>query len=283
MRIRSTKPEFWRSNRVSNVSWDSRLVIKGLEHYVDDNGVGKDDLELILGDLFQRDLAREPSRTIARVSGCLTELNEGGLLWRYEVDGTPLLFIAFWDSIQRIDKPQRGRFPRPDGTMNYKDSEILECLAKPREESRKVAPGTGEQGNRGTVNTSRPAEPSEVFDGFELDEPLTDPTYVIGSDDDPKFCEFWAAVPKKDGKDDARAAWANHVLGKGTYKGQKITKTDPDVIIAGMLAYAERVRRDGTDRKHIKMAEGWLNGRRWKDEEQQEQRPMQGAGSSIWD
>lgn len=161
VRIRSTKPEFWRSRRIGSVSWDARLFLKGLEHYVDDNGVGKDDLALIVGDLFQRDLVREPSRTLARSSEAISELHEGGLLWRYEVDGTALLYLSFWDSVQRIDKPQKGRFPRPDGTMNYKESEIRECIAKPREESRTFAPGTGEQGNRGTgTPPAPPAEPA---------------------------------------------------------------------------------------------------------------------------
>lgn len=150
MRIRSTKPEFWRSERIASVSWDARLVLKGLESFVDDNGVGKDDIALIVGDLFQRDLVREPSRTLARVSEAISELSEAGLVWRYVHDGTPLLFVSFWESIQRVDKPQSGRFPRPDGTMDYKASQIRESVANPRESSRILAPGTGEQGNRGT-------------------------------------------------------------------------------------------------------------------------------------
>jgi len=162
VRIRSTKPEFWRSERVASVSWDARLVLKGLESYVDDNGVGKHALALIIGDLFQRDLVREPSRTLARVSEAISELNQAGMLWLYEHDGTDLLFIAFWDQIQRVDKPQSGRFPRPDGTMNYKESVIRECVANPREPSRTVASfparnrGAGEQGNRGSGDDDAP-------------------------------------------------------------------------------------------------------------------------------
>ena len=147
MRIRSTKPEFWRSRRVAGVSWDARLVLKGLESYVDDNGVGKDDLALIVGDIFQRDLVANPRDTLARVSEAISELHEAGLLHRYEDEGTDLLYIAFWESIQRIDKPGKGRYRRPDGTLAYGESEIRESVASPRES---VAPGTGEQGNRGT-------------------------------------------------------------------------------------------------------------------------------------
>ena len=169
MRIRATKPDFWRSERIASVSWDARLVLKGLESYVDDNGVGKDDLALIVGDLFSRDLVREPSRTLARVSEAISELHEAGLLWRYEDDGTALLFIAFWESVQRVDKPQPGRFRRPDGTKDYKDSLIREPDKNIRESSRALAPGTGEQGNRGTeeqrnrgVPTTSDIEPRDV-------------------------------------------------------------------------------------------------------------------------
>ncbi|AAN12630.1 replication initiation protein [Mycobacterium phage Che9c] len=151
MRIRSTKPEFWRSERIASVSWDARLVLKGLESYVDDNGVGKDDIALIVGDVFPRDMLANPRETYARVSEAISELHQAGLLWRYEVDGTRLLFVSWWEDVQRIDKPGKGRFPRPDGTMNYRDSEIRESVASRRET---VAPGTGEQGNRGAEDSS---------------------------------------------------------------------------------------------------------------------------------
>ena len=153
MRIRSTKPEFWRSKRIASVSWDARLVLKALESYVDDNGVGEDDLGQITGDCFLPDLIREHSRTLARVSEAISELHEAGLVWKYAADGRDLLFISFWESVQRVDKALKGRFPRPDGTLNYKDSIIREQSSAPREDSRNVLPGTGEQGNRGTDTT----------------------------------------------------------------------------------------------------------------------------------
>ena len=150
MRIRSTKPEFWRSKLIASVSWDARLVLKALESYVDDNGVGEDDVNTLVGDCFLHDLIREPSRTLARVSEAISELHQAGLIWRYDVEGRNLLYVSFWETIQRIDKPLAGRNPRPDGTLKYKESIIRESVATSREDSRSLAPGTGEQGNRGT-------------------------------------------------------------------------------------------------------------------------------------
>jgi hypothetical protein len=150
MRIRSTKPEFWRSRTIASVDWDARLVLKGLESYVDDNGVGKDDIELIVSDLFPRDLAREHSRTLARVTEAVGSLHRAGLIWRYEADGTGYLYISNWDQLQRVDKPLKGRLPRPDGTWDYKESVIRESSGEVPEASRTFAPVTEEQGNSGT-------------------------------------------------------------------------------------------------------------------------------------
>lgn len=162
MRIRSTRPHFWRSERIASVSWDARLVLKGLESFVDDNGVGKDDIALIVGDLFQRDMIREPSRTVARVSEAISELSQAGLLWRYTVDSTNLLYVSFWEETQRIDKAQDGRFPRPDGTTNYKDSIIRESSKTPREDSRTFAPGVVEEGSRGVGQRELVAQPENA-------------------------------------------------------------------------------------------------------------------------
>lgn len=150
MRIRSTKPEFWRSERVASVSWDARLVLKGLESYVDDNGVGKDDLALIVSDVFPRDLSRNAPGTLRRVSEAMTELHQAGLLWRYTHEDTSLVYIAFWESVQRIEKPGKGRNPRPDGTLDYRESVIREAFPEPSGSTPvTLRPGTGEQGNRG--------------------------------------------------------------------------------------------------------------------------------------
>lgn len=255
MRIRSTKPEFYRSRTVALVDWEARFVLKALESYVDDNGVGKDDLELIASDTFPRDIAREGSRTLARLSEAIGSLHQAGLVWRYEADGVSLLYISSWESIQRIDKPQAGRFPRPDGTMNYRDSVIAESVANPREPSRTLAPGTGEQGNRGTGEEhTRPATPTE-------------PRPAVAEPDG--FADFWEAYPRKDDKGHARTAY-----------GRALKKAKPDVLLAGAKRYAEANRE--TERRYIAQPTTWLNGERWGDEPAQ--RPQgRPEPKSSWD
>lgn len=158
MRIRSTKPEFWRSERIASVSWEARLVLKALESYVDDNGVGKDDLVLIATDTFPRDLIQEPSRVLKQLQVAFDALSEAGLLWRYEVDGAKYIFISFWEQVQYINRPTKGRYPRPDGTLNYGDSDIRSSIQEPSSnvlESSNLNRGTG---NRGT-GEQKPVDP----------------------------------------------------------------------------------------------------------------------------
>lgn len=237
MRIRSTKPEYWRSERIASVSWDARLVLKGLESYVDDNGVGKDDLPLIVGDLFQRDLVREPSRTLARVTEALSELNEAGLLHRYEADGTTLLFVAFWESFQRVDKPQPGRMPRPDGTFNYKDSVIRESFANPRESSRTLAPVTGEQGNRGTGEQGTGEQivpaPSVLASGFDA---------------------AWSHWPKK----------VNRKQSVDRFKAAT-RRLDVTELVNAIIRFGDAYAAT-TERQFVPALDVWLKNERWTDE-----------------
>ena len=236
MRIRSIKPEFWRSRDIANLNWDARLVFIGLWSYVDDNGVGKDIDYDIIGDLFAADLIKDPRETVARVSEAIGSLHQAGLVHRYEVNGDRLLYISFWEEVQRIDKPGKGRNPRPDGTFDYKESAIRESVASPPET---LAPGTGEQGNRGTgeqgTNTRSPAPPSSVRDP--------------GPD---RFDEFWEAYPRKVGKQKARGKFAT-----------ACKRVDAQTVIDG----ARRLAADPNlpEAQFIPHPSTWLEGDRWDD------------------
>lgn len=171
MRIRSTKPEFWRSKTIATLPWDVRLVLKGIESYVDDNGVGKDDIALIAADVFPRDLSANPPETLRRLTEAVSLLSQAGLIARYEVDGEELLYVDKWKDIQYVQKPRAGRFPRPDGTLEYSETVSPESYRKRPEILR---PGTGEQGNRGTGEI--PAAVGNVTTQRENDEPKNGPS-----------------------------------------------------------------------------------------------------------
>lgn len=146
MRIRSIKPEFWRSTDVTVLSREQRLLFIGIWSYVDDSGVGRDDLAAIVGDLFSADMLADPAGTIDFVRKGLAALAERRLIVRYVVDHHSYLKIVKWDVHQYISHPNKARYPEPDDAL-------LEGVRKSSGSSpESLRPGTGEQGISGSVD-----------------------------------------------------------------------------------------------------------------------------------
>lgn len=161
MRIRSIKPEFWRSDDIAALPLSARLLFIGLWSYVDDNGVGSDKLASIAADLFAPDLAVDPTETFRRVSADTTCLETRGLIVRYRVEGKPLLYITNWSRHQLVKNPSKGNlYPLPPG-------ELLEPFALlPSvygESTETLGTGAGEQGSRGTGEREGAEAPLSPF------------------------------------------------------------------------------------------------------------------------
>lgn len=67
-----------------------------------------------------------------------------------------------------------------------------------------------------------------------------------------RFDEFWSIYPRRQGKGDARKAWA-----------KALKSTPADVIIAGASRYAQDPHREAT---YTKLAGTWLRAECWEDE-----------------
>ncbi len=220
MRIRSIKPEFWRSQDISAIEdWATRLLFIGLCSYVDDNGVGIDRVSVIAADLFADDLERDPSETFAKVSRGLRQLAEGFRIVRYEVDGRSFLFVNGWADHQRIDHPNAPRYPLPDGTIARPTSEKTSTSRSSTKSSRKaretLAPGTEEQGNRGT-GQKRENPRDRAVDVFAPAAPIAPPLSVIPDNWQPNLTHRAKAkaLGLKD-LDAAADAFRNHALTQG--------------------------------------------------------------------
>ena len=161
MRIRSIKPEFWSSPDIAALSDSDRLLFIGLWSYVDDHGRGRDDIALIVAALYPHDMVANPLDTVAKVRDGLARLSEADLILRYTVASRTYFLVTGWSKHQRVDKPKASRIPAPEeeGTTTFPQNDanretvatIRETLATPPDA---LAPGTGEQGNRGTVMRS---------------------------------------------------------------------------------------------------------------------------------
>lgn len=228
MRIRSIKPEFWRSDDIDAMGWDDRLVFIGLWSYVDDNGVGLDKLSAITSDLFGHDLSREPTETLHRVSSALNRFARSGHITRYTVDGKNYLHITTWDEHQRVNNPNKPRYPLP--TCENVDPQ--QALVTPDGDTPEdLPPGAVEQRNRGTE-----------------EQGLQTPSPQAASEPD-RFAEFWIAYPRKDDKAKAQTAY------------RTARKKAPQAeIIAGAQRYAADPNRDDS---FTKLPTSWLNAGSW--------------------
>lgn len=100
-----------------------------------------------------------------------------------------------------------------------------------------------------------PAEAVADGDGVLIQLPSARPAKPKpGSDDDPHWCEFWAAYPRKVDKGHARSAWA-----------KAVKRTDPSLIVKAAAAYRDDPTRPH-EAKYIPHPATWLNGERWGDE-----------------
>lgn len=256
MRIRSIKPDFWRSEDISCLTIEDRLLFIGLWSYVDDNGVGQDRVSLIAADLFADDLSRDPRETLARVTEGLGRLSEAGRIVRYTVDERDYLAVTNWDKHQRIDKPNKPRYPQPTS----ENTQFAESSRDTRDTL--ATPSRLEQGNRGTEEQRNSSNNDQ-----QVDRPLNPapgkPRIPDTSNGYPDgFETWWATYPRKVGKRKAFEAWFRAL--------ERIRTND---LLEATRQFADFHDRDGTDTRFIPHPTTWLNRDGWSDELTPQARP----------
>lgn len=246
-RIRSIKPEFWKSEAIASMPLRTRLTFIGLWTYVDDNGVGLDNFKLVAAELYP--LEEDPRDTLASVREDLARLADEGRIYRYTVGGKAYLEIVNWDEHQKIDRPAKPRYPascHPDAVvLGCENTDPRETVAKVSRECRET-PSTGSgirdqgTGDQGTGNAlARPARQK--------------PDLTL-------FPEFWNTYPSKKARGAAEKAWL-----------KAITKADPAQIIAAAASYRDDPQRNPQYTAHPAT---WLNQERWTDERTPEGTPL---------
>lgn len=111
MRIRTTRPEYYTSPTVGEMSWDARLVFHDLWSYVEDNGVNYDSARLFKSACMPYD----GDHVIDRIEAAFNELEKLGCVIRYERDGHRLLFIPGFRKWQKVPHPGVCHFIPPEG------------------------------------------------------------------------------------------------------------------------------------------------------------------------
>ena len=158
-RIRTIKPEFPLSESVGRLSRDARLLFVQLWTLVDDSSRARASSRLLASLLYPYD-----DDAGGLIDGWLSELESGGFVRRYSVDGTTYLDIPKWSKHQKIDRPSPSRLPEFD-----------ESSTSPRESSRALdaGPRTVDLGSRTKDRTQiasrrHGTKPAEVLDAGVL-------------------------------------------------------------------------------------------------------------------
>jgi hypothetical protein len=268
-RIRSIKPEYWKSEAIASLSMQTRLTFIALWSYVDDNGVGKDNDRLIAAEIYP--LEDDPRATLAHVHRSLDELAHAGRITRYTNDGRSYVHVTNWAEHQKIDRPGKARYPQPDD-----EGSTLTCTDKPPD----AGPDEPSRNPRATLAQPHPPEQGAGSSGTREQgageqgantrSPAADsPALVLVTPDGATvsefrtvtFDEFWSHYPRKVGKANAKKAWA---------RARK--RANESAILQGCIQFANDPNLPET--RYVKHPTTWLNGDCWEDDPQPEPAPV---------
>lgn len=254
-RIRTIKPEFWRSPDIRELSFFQRLLYIGLWNLADDEGRGKYEPASIAADLFLTEFSLNPHGTITEVSNAFTEYSNRQMVAVYEVKNRQYFQIMNWRDHQRINRPTASKLP----PLTCTDSTQIEFTESSLSPHAQLTPGTwNREGEHELINPQIP--PNEPPTETHTTPPVEDKKPTTPQPDTKAleealdlFKEFWEHYPRKQDKQKALKEFA-----------VQIETTDPHTIIAG----AEKLASDPNlpEKRWIPYAENWLHDHRWEDE-----------------
>lgn len=131
MKIRTVKPDFWRSEVVASLAFEVQLFFIGLWNVADDHGRFRAHRALLRGELFPYH-EDQP----LPIETWLLQLEQAGLITLYVVDGTRYGHVRGFVEHQKIDKRAASKYPAPPQSSARDSADVAE---QPEEPARKVA------------------------------------------------------------------------------------------------------------------------------------------------
>lgn len=215
-RIRTIKPEFFRSISLSACPRDARLTFAGLWTEADDHGRGKADPRLLKGAIWSLD----DDVTPADVDSHLARLEETGHIWLYVVNGERFFEIVAW---QRHQAPshRRGRGLYPDATGTIPQDLACDDVQDARDDVLEQGSGKGSGRGRRAASGATPAAKSRGtriplpytlsdsdLEWYERTFPSRNGTWLNAETE--KFVDYWRAKSGAGAtKVDWPATWRN--------------------------------------------------------------------------
>jgi hypothetical protein len=163
-------PNFWCSQDVAQLTHIERLILVGLFSIADDFGKGIASPAYILSTLF-------PFETIkkARMRKWMGNIGKHIGIEYYTVEGHEYYRFKNWNKWQRVDKPQRSKFPNPDGSWNDSENDSKNDSGMiPEQRKLKEVKGKEVKGSKDENPSSLSTTLSQIQKQFQT-QPLPSP------------------------------------------------------------------------------------------------------------
>jgi len=154
-RIRTIKPDAFKSESLSAVSRGARWTFAGLWTYCDDDGLGRAEPRLIKAELYPLD----DSTTAADVDSDMNELIDAGCLHTYMSGGKVFIHIPGFRRHQRINRPTPSTLPPCSCGIHNNLSEAAMQLSEPPENVSGEGKGKGKGSGKGGGSADAQARP----------------------------------------------------------------------------------------------------------------------------
>ena len=151
-RIRTIKPEFWRSPDIAELTFFERLLFIGLWNLADDEGRGVYSPAAIAADLFLTEFSLNPHGVITDIERGFMKYSKQGMVAVYEAENREFYQVLRWSEHQRVNRPSKSKIP-PLTSGNEKTFSLTEDSLNahggltPGTGNREQGTGNREQGN----------------------------------------------------------------------------------------------------------------------------------------
>lgn len=223
MPIRLLKDSICTSESIDQLGWFEEVMFYRLIVSVDDYGRFDARPAVLKSRLFPL----KERLTSKDVFVSLQKLADAGIVRLYSVDNKPYLYLPTWESHQTI-RAKKSRYPAPPECDSLVEHENIckQMQADASKCSRNPIQSVSESVSESVTHDVR-------TDGFD---------------------QFWAAYPKKTGKEAARKAWS------------KTKGTALDAILTALEAQKRSDQWHRDNGRYIPNPATWLNQGRWQDE-----------------
>ena len=239
-KIRTIKPEFFTSPSTAEASMEARLLFIAMWCWADDYGIGETNLlglrafafpeddEYLTSDI--KDLCRE----VARCYGVRF----------YSVGRRKFYQISTWDDHQKTQRRAKDKNPHADDENAQVDTRF-----HPEQGTSEQLRGTSEQLQGNCIDGNGNGNGNGNSCSTRSVEQVSEPSHQESD-----FDEFWAACPRKVGKQKARTKFAAAVKRAG----------NPRPVIDGMKRFA--ADSNLPEKRFIPHPTTWLERDGWEDE-----------------